>query len=282
MREGFTGEDIPLVDPAERGGDSTTAVGILSISHDGNLLAYGVRHGGEDSQAVEILDVDRKKILPDRLPCGLFAGLAFSPDGRGFYYSHTPIDSMRPHYRAVRWHTLGTRTDEDSETLFVGEDPRLHLTLLRSPDGSQMALYKMVCDDPLTMGLYIQNLVSGEPPRLVVEGVEGHFYGFFSGNQLIAFTDWKSPKGRIVTIDLDRPEPGNWVDVVPEADVCVRGVAVSDDRIFVGYMEDAITRIEIFDLCGHRCGAIPCPPYGTADLLQGDTKSDAVFYGFTS
>src|SRR5260370_37948130 len=238
--------------------------------------------GGEEPQAIELLDVDRKKILPDRLSRGLFAGLVFSPDGRGFYYSHTPIDNMRPDYRAVRWHTLGTGTEEDFETFFIGENPRLHLTLLRSPDGSQMVLYGVLCGDPQTTDLYIQNLASSGQPKLVVERCEGHFYGFLSGNQLIAFTDCRSPKGRIVAIDLDRPQPGNWVDVVPESDLCMRGVAVSDERIFVGYIENAVTSIKIFDRSGRDVGAIPCPPHGTATLLQADANSDAVFYSFTS
>jgi prolyl oligopeptidase len=154
--------------------------------------------------------------------------------------------------------------------------------LLASPNGSQMVLYKIFCGDPQTTDLYIQNLASGASPQLVVKQVVGRFCAFFFRNQLIALTDWKSPKGRIVAIDSDRPQPSNWVEVVPESGVCVRGVAVSDERIFVGYMEDAVTRIEIFDPCGRRCGAIPCPPNGTADLLQGDPNGDAVFYSFTS
>src|SRR5882762_6351220 len=80
MREGLTGVDIPLIDPAERGEGSATAVGVLSASQDGTLLAYSVRHGGEDSQTVEIFDVDRRKILSDRLPNGFYSGLVFSPD----------------------------------------------------------------------------------------------------------------------------------------------------------------------------------------------------------
>src|SRR6266849_8013321 len=40
MREGLTGKDIPLIDPALRNDGRATAVSILRVSHDGTLLAY--------------------------------------------------------------------------------------------------------------------------------------------------------------------------------------------------------------------------------------------------
>src|SRR6266436_2909935 len=109
MREGDTGEEVVLVNPAKRGEGSTTAVTILNISNDANLLAYGVRHGGEDWQSAEFFDVGTRQVLADRLPVGSGPALVFSPSGRGFYYSHEPIDSVRCHYRAVFWHQFGSR-----------------------------------------------------------------------------------------------------------------------------------------------------------------------------
>src|SRR2546426_7970438 len=113
MKEGMTGVDITLIDPAERGLGSDVAVDILCVSEEGNFLAYSVRHGGEDTHAVEIFDVNCRRRLPDLLAAGFFRGLVFSPDGRGFYYSHNPVDSKRPDYHAVRWHTFGARPEED-------------------------------------------------------------------------------------------------------------------------------------------------------------------------
>lgn len=283
MRVGLTGEDIPLVDPAERSEGSATAVGILRVSNDGKLLAYGVRSGGEDAQAVEILDVDRREVLPDRLARGFYAGLVFSPDAHGFYYSHNSIDSARPHYRAIYWHAFGKPAEDvDSETFFAGEDPKLRLVLLASQDGSKLCIYRMLSDGLQTTDVYVQDLTGGAPPRLIVEQIEGKFYAFLSGNHLVALTNWKSPKGRIVAIDLDRPQRANWVDIVPETDACVRDLAVSANRIFVGYTENAVTRIEIFDTLGRSCGRIPSPPYSTTRLLQADPTSDEVFYSCTS
>jgi prolyl oligopeptidase len=282
MREGLTGADVSLIDPAERCEGSATAVGVLRVSQNGTLLAYAVRHSGEDTLAVEIFDVNRRIVLPDRLPNGSYGGLVFSPDGRGFYYSHNPINGKRPHSQTVRWHTLGTEPEEDVETFVAGEDPRLRLVLLPSPDGSRMCLYKLFVDAVKTTSIYVQDLTKDDPPQLIVDGIEGRFSVVLSEKQLFALTDWKAPRCRIVAIHLDHPERENWSDVVHESQACLNGFDVSAERIFVSCSENAVTRIEVLDTSGRLLGAIPCPPYGTAQLRQRDPNGDEVFYSFTS
>src|SRR6266436_969655 len=61
VRESERDEEIPLVDSANKDPTRRTAVNILNISADGNLLAYSVRQGGEDYCAVEFIDVRTRK-----------------------------------------------------------------------------------------------------------------------------------------------------------------------------------------------------------------------------
>ncbi len=226
--------------------------------------------------------MNRRSILPDRLPRGFYGGLVFATDGRGFYYSHQHVDSKRPYYHAIRWHTFGTGLEQDMETFVVGEDPKLRVMLLPALDGTKMYLCRVLVDTVKVTDIYVQNLAANESPRLVVRGIEGKFYPFISRNQLIALTDWKSPNGRVVAIDLDNPEIGAWRDVVPESQSCLESFAVSGEKIFVAYSENAVTRIQIFDTSGRLHGSVPCPPHGTAQLIQGDPQCDEVFYSYTS
>src|SRR5260370_86776 len=63
MRDGNSGEEIVLVDPAARDEGSAAAVSIVNISQGGDILAYAVKHDGADSQSVEFLDVAHRQIL---------------------------------------------------------------------------------------------------------------------------------------------------------------------------------------------------------------------------
>src|SRR5208282_1655652 len=108
MRDGLLGPETVLVDPAQRGSGNSIAVSIATISEDGHFLAYSVRQGGTDHSSLEILDVERGTVFPDRLPEGFCTGIAFAPDGTGFYYSHRELHDPRPNYRVALWHRFGT------------------------------------------------------------------------------------------------------------------------------------------------------------------------------
>jgi len=282
MREGEAGEDIPLVDPADRSEDPALALDILNISQDGKYIAYGVRNSGENACAVEFLDVDQKRIMPDRLPRGVCGGVVFSRDGRGFYYSHPAIDSVRPRHRTVYWHDFGPSLDGDPEIFFAGDDPRLHLSLLGSPDGQVLAYLVLRSENPMTTDCWIQCIASGGLPQRIVEGVEGGFYLRFIDNKLIALTEWDAPNGRIVEIDPARPGLSNCREIVPESDSRIHGFTVVRDLIFVTYVENLTTKVQSFDLAGNSSGTLPVPLYSSTAVLSKQSQSDTLFYRTTS
>lgn len=282
MREGETGTDIALVDPAQKGRGPSTAVGIVSVSKDGKLLAFSVRDGGEDSCVVEFLDVDRRQVLPDRLPHGFCRGLAFSPDSKGFFYVHRPIGATRAHRLAVYWHSFGTDLSSDTEIFLAGEDPHLHLGMFCSPDGRFLAYFITAVHGGRTIDFYIHDLASGKPPRQIVERMEGIFAPVFVETNLIALTDWNAPNGRIVAIDPEHPQRDAWKEIVPEAKSRIRDFAVAGGLIFVGYVENLSTSVAIFDLTGKQRGTLASPPQGTVRTLPSQPNSDAVFYRYTS
>ena len=114
MREGPGGREKTLIDPHPMSEDNTVSVEILDVSRDGSLLAYGVRQGGEDEQAVRLFDVKLRKDLPDRLPKARYFGVSLMPDRSGLYYSRHGREGSR-----VRYHPLGS--DPSRDALIFGE-----------------------------------------------------------------------------------------------------------------------------------------------------------------
>lgn len=282
MREGELGEEIVLVDPADVDKSPATAVRILGISSDANLLAYSVRNGGQDSCSLRFFDVRAREQLSDGLPPGFFQGLAFSPDNNGFYYSHEVTGTKRPTYRAIFWHAFGTDHREDTVTFFGGEDPRLRIILLSSCSGRWLGYYKLFTSSPWTSEFWLHEVASGAAPQEIVKRLEGLFVPFVLDDGLLALTDWKTPNRHVVKIDINHPEPENWQDIVPESDSRIESVAVAGGFVFVTRVRDLSTSVEVFDFTGAKHGAVPLPSKGTASIFPCRADGNTIFLRFTS
>ena len=285
MRDGLFGPETVLVDPAQRGSGISIAVSIATISADGRFLAYSVRQGGTDHSSLEILDVERGTVLPDRLPEGFCTGIAFAPDGTGFYYSHRELHDPHPNYRAAFWHRFGTERSEDRETFFAGEEANLFLGIIDSPEAKLLAYTVFFTGKPPRTSVYLQEM-SSEPAKakLLLQSIEGCFVPFFTKGRLLAYTDVAAPNFRVVCIDMAEPDPSNWHDVVPESDNRIQQFAVAGDQVFVARIERFSTKIEVFGLDGGQKEGtpFPLPRYGTIDLLNLTSATEKVFYSCTS
>ncbi len=282
MRDGETSEEIALVDPVDVDPTAKTAVNILTISSDGNLLAYSVRRGGEDSYEVEFFDIRKRGRLPDHLARGFCRGLALNADGTGFYYSHEASGAACPFYRAVFYHVFGTSNRQDRELFFGGDDPKLQLVLLSSPSGRLFGYYKILRTDPKRTDLLIHNIASGTLPQRIVEQFEGLFIPFLLDNDLLALTDWKAPNCRVVRIDPCHADLENWQNVIPESDSRIQNITVAGQSLVVTSVKDLATRVELFDFSGKKLGVIPLPSHGTASFFPCRADGDEIFCRFTS
>lgn len=283
MRDGYSGPERVLVDPLERGGGTSTAVGIVAISQDGRLLAYSVRHGGTDHFALEILDIENERVLPDRLPDGFCTGFVFAPDGSGFFYSHRQLHCYRPNYRAVFQHHFGMESSEDEEIFVADENPNLWLGILHSPEAGALAYVLFFTGKSQCTSLYLQNLRPNlQDTQPLLKEIGGYFVPFFVGGRLLAYTDFAAPNFRIVRIDLNNSGPPLWHDVVPESESRIQQFAVAAAEVFVTRVYRFSTDVEVFDVEGGHSRTLRFPTRTTIDFLNRTTSSDKLFFSRTS
>jgi len=283
MRDGLFGPETVLIDPAQRGSGNSIAVSIATISADGGFLAYSVRQGGTDHSSLEILDVERGTVLPDHLPEGFCTGIAFAPDGTGFYYSHRELHDPQPNYRAAFWHRFGTERSQDRETFFAGEEPNVFLGILDSPEANLLAYAVFFTGKPPRTSVYLQ-VISSEPSeaKLAVEEIKGCFVPFFVRGQLLAYTDFSAPNFRIVRIDPSNSDPRRWHDVVSESDRRIQQFAIAGDQVFVTRIDRFSTNVDVFSLDGRQKESAAFPACGTIDLLTCSKATEKLFYSYTS
>jgi prolyl oligopeptidase len=282
MREGLLEEERILVDPTLRATGPSTAVTITAISQDGRFLAYSVRQGGTDHAALEILDVEKNLVLPDRLPDGFCTGLVFAHDASGLYYSHREARDPRPNYKAAFWHRFGTDRSQDEELFVAGEKPDMSLGILDSLEAELLAYVVYSTGTCPRTSMYLHRIEPGAVPTLFLENIEGHFAPFFVRGQLFAYTDVAAPNFRIVRIGLANPDPIHWRDAVPESNQRIQQFAVAGGQIFVARTDRFSTRVERFDLNGVRKKDLLSSVHGTVDLLNLTYSGADLFYRYTS
>ena len=90
-----------------------------------------------------------------------------------------------------------------------------------------------------------------------------------------------APLGRVIAVDLSRPEPDHWRVVIPEADAAIRATTLVGGRIFVQYIIDAHAQVRAFNLDGTRLPDIDLPGRGSVDGFAGRIDDDETFFAYT-
>jgi prolyl oligopeptidase len=274
MRDGRDGNDQLLIDPAERGTGSFTAVKPVRVSSNGRLLLYEVKEGGERTGTFELLEIETRKRLPDRLPRGYLRGFAFTPDGRGFFYSHEALSSKRPFYRAAYEHLLGTPFKQDREIFFAGEDESIRLGLLS--DSTRLVLVVSQFLEKTLTDIYFKPLGGTGRPEPIFRRIDYGLSLSLLNDKILAITDRNAPNRRIVEIRLRANGEQEWADIIPESDAPISNWFVAADRILVSYLKQMTHAVYIFDLSGHKLGEMPLRNDETLRIISASPESSDV------
>jgi prolyl oligopeptidase len=275
LREGPDGQDQLLIDPAERGTGNYTAVKPLRVSPDGRLLLYEIKQGGERTGTFALFDVGARRTLPEILPRGYLRGFAFAPDGKSFYYVHEAIEGKRPFSRAAWCHVLGTRWSEDREVFRAGEEEKIRLCLVGNQARLGFVVYRF--HEKTRTDFYLARFRGSSAPELVLEDVDYFFGPVFAHDRIFALTDHGAANLRIVELRLRPNKAPGWREVVPESDSRIRQWLVTLDRIVVSYVQQADTRVFIFDFAGQKTGELPIAAGHSARLVWGSPQDDEFF-----
>lgn len=275
MRQGATGRDELLIDPQLRKRGKYISVKPLRLSQDGKLLVYEVKDGGERTATIEIFDIERRKTLPDSLPRGFLRGFAFAADGKSFFYSHEAPDADSNSARVVRQHFIGTAFCDDQETIRAGTNGNSRIGLLSDKHRLGIMVYRF--GEPLEFEFYLQTFVASDSPQLIHSGSGYSFAPRLTAGRILALTNRAAPNLCVVEVHAHPNQNSEWVDVVPANDCRITDWVVTEHQIFVAYICDGHTRIQVFGLDGTRAGEVVAGSGETVRLIGGSHNSDQVF-----
>ena len=275
-RGGIDGKDELLIDPAERGTGKYTAVRPIRVSRDGRLLLYEVKEGGERTGRFELLDIQTRSVLPDAIPRGYLRGFAFGRDSKTFYYVHQPAKGEESRSRAVYLHIVGTEFREDREIfrrdgtgnlrlhLIPGQN-RIGILVFRYGDSTATDFYLVSFDDDRTAEPLIKNAAYWFGPVLLGDG------------RILAITDLDAPNFRIVEVQRRTAAQPKFTELVSPVELPIQNWVATEERIFVSYLREMRTEIEISDAWGNRLKRLAFDRSESVRMTGASESGDELF-----
>ncbi len=276
VRDGLNGKDEAIIDPNALSDNQFVSTIILNISVDGGLLAYGLREGGEDDVTIRLFDVKSKEHISDYSPKGVYLSLTFKLDKSGFYYSRLTKEGSQ-----VNYHRVGTDWKEDIK-IFQSFNPAQRIFIDISTDGRYLMLSVVYGSSANRVEIYVQDIERGGRFTPIVKNIDANFSGRIEDGYLFLRTNWQAPNNRIIKIDMGNCARNHWQEIIPEIDSAITWFSLAGGKLFVHYLENACSRIKIFDTSGNYLRDVNFPTSGSADGMWGSWDNDETFYIFNS
>ncbi|MBW4616292.1 MAG: prolyl oligopeptidase family serine peptidase [Desmonostoc vinosum HA7617-LM4] len=278
-----------LLDPNQLSEDGTVALSGLSISEDGKLLAYGLSTSGSDWQEWKVRDIETGADLEDHLNWIKFSGASWTHDHQGFFYSRydepnekTKLEEVN-YYQKLYYHKLDTPQSED-------------ILIYHRPDQKEWGFSGEVTEDgryliiSVWLGTDSKNLVfykdltnpNAEVVELINQFEAG--YGFIEHDDNVFYfrTDLDAPRGRLIAIDTQKPHKENWREIIPQSEATLESVNILNNQFVADYLQDAHTKIKVFDFNGIFVQEVELPGLGSAGGFNGKRTDTETFYSFSS
>lgn len=291
VANGLNASPHVLVDPNGKREDATIALSEWVASPDGKLLAYAFSDGGTDWNIWHFRRTDDGGDLPNVLKFSKFWSVSWARDGSGVYYSRYPL-----------------KAGDSAETAERGDDhgrPDIYFHKIEQPQANDRLIFKVTgsatkvpsatvthdgrylviaqFDGLDANDILIQDLRKpGATARPVFTAWDG-LYQFMGsrGDELYFLTTNNAPRGRVIAVDANHPEPTAWRVVVPQSTDTIDNAGYLGGRILVEYTHDVTSLIRLFESSGAVAGDVKLPGLGTTKDFTGHDDSPEAFFSYS-
>ena len=285
-RIGSNDDPEVFIDPNTFSGDGTVALRGLSFTKDGSLLAYMITEGGSDWRKIIVMDTETKEVIGDTLKDVKFSGLSWKKNDGFFYSSYdNPSEknkselSAKTQYHKLYYHKLNSSQSEDRLVYGGKKEPNRYVSGSVTEDQRYLVIY--AGQNTSGRQLYIKDL---DLPNSKLVKIQGDYFATASvisnkKRTFYLYTNIDAPNGRIVSVNLSRPN--TWKDVVSETEN-VMFASSGGGYLFVRYLVDAKSQIMQYDLNGEIVREIDLPGIGSAYGFSAKEDEKDLYYSFSS
>jgi prolyl oligopeptidase len=279
-----------LLDPNKLSRDGTVALTGTEVSPDGKRLAFGIAEAGSDWQTWKVLDIDTGKARDEELKWIKFSSASWTRDSKGFFYSRFDEPTEGSKFTAlnlnqkVYYHRLGTAQSDDVLVYNRPDHPKWGFSVdTGNSDRRYLVISTWEGTDPRNRVTY-KDLE--EPYGMPVDLIDDfdNEYSFLDNDGPIFFfkTDLKAPLGRVIAIDVRKPQRKNWKEIIPEAKDKLSSAHIVGNQFICTYLKDAHSQVKTHTLDGTFIREVTLPGLGSAGGFQGRPGDSETFYTFSS
>ena len=278
-----------LLDPNTWSEDGTVALGAYSFSQDGRYMAYAVNKSGSDWQTWKVLDIAARETLDDTIEWAKFTGAAWTRDGKGFFYGRYAEPEEGEAFQSTNlnqklyYHRVGAAQSEDVLVYERPDEPEWGFSPSVSDDGRWLVItiWKGT-DDKYRVAYKDLTEPYGMPVTLIDNFDQEYSFLDADGSTFFFQTDLDAPTRRIIAIDVRRPEPEHWREVVPAAEETLAEAGLTGNLFVCQYLKDAKSQVKLYDMQGKLVREVEFPGIGSAGGFAGSRGDTEIFYSYSS
>ena len=273
-----------LLDPNKFSTDGTISLSDISVSPNGDYLAYSVSDGGSDWRIWKVLNIETKQETDDLIEWSKFSYAVWESDSSGFYYQKydQPEESLSDINKSPQlfFHKLGDKQENDRLIYKDDINPDLSWSISIPEKGSYRVLsIGEGTDERNFISISLDQSLDFIP---VIDKFEAS-YRFLGGNEqtLWFFSNLDAPNGRILSLEINDAD-FEWNELISEKQFPISSASIAGDKLIINYLKDTLSQVEFYDLNGNFIEKLPFKGLGTLSGFYGKLDNKVSYFEFSN
>jgi len=277
-------EPVILLDPNKFSVDGTVSLSDISVSPNGEYLAYSISDGGSDWRTWKVYNIESEKETNDLIQWSKFSYAVWESDSSGFYYQKykEPDEALSDINRSPQlyFHKLG---DKQSDDRLIYED-KLNPDRSWSISVPEKGAYRILSigegtDERNFLSISLDESLNFIPVVDVFEAT----YRFLGGDEstLWFFSNLDAPNGKILSLKISN-EDFEWQELIQEKEAPISNASIVGNKIVINYLVDTLSRVEFYDLQGNFIRLLSFEGEGTLTGFNGRLENEISYFEFSN
>lgn len=218
-------------------------VGGLTVSPDGQWLAYGVDTVSRRQYTIHIKNLQTGALLPETIT-ETSGSVAWASDNKTFFYTVKNPVTLRE--ERIKRHVAGTDAKKDRE-IFTEKDETFTTSTYRSKSGKFIMI-----ESSSTLSSEFRILDAAKPDgafQVFQARQKDMLYDIdHQDNQFYIVTNWDAVNFRLMLCPQDKTARSNWKEVIPHrADVLLQGIELFREHLVLSERKNGLTQLRVIN-----------------------------------